>query len=188
MNKQKITIGLTILMLVATALLVAKPAFAESSSTSNKPNFFQGLVTFIEQKFGLNKDEVTAAVNQYKSQVKATITPRPTQTPDQILAQEKSRLDKLVTAGKITGSQETAILNELTALRTNYNLSGLTGTQRKTQIQAMQAELKTWATSNSITLTLIPMFGGFGELKEGMNGQESFRGRFGPKPTVTSTP
>src|ERR1035437_2238683 len=160
MNKQKITIGLTILTLITSALFFVKPAFADSATTNNKPNFFQGLITFIEQKFGLNKDQVTAAVNQYKSQVKATITPRPTQTPAQILAQEKTRLDKLVSSGKITAAQETLILNELTALNAKYNLSSLTGKQRATQMQAMQTELKTWATTNNINLGYVMQFGG----------------------------
>jgi hypothetical protein len=190
MKKQKITIALVLITILTTALFVAPSALAQTTSTANnKPNFFQGLITYIEQKFGLNKDQVTAAVNDYKNQVKATITPRPTMTPDQIQAQEKTRLDKLVTAGKITLTQETAILNELATLRTKYNLSGLTGTQRKTQMQAMQTELKTWATSNNINLALIPMFGGMGGPRGIMGGKDGFRGeQWGPKPTTTPTP
>ena len=191
-KNQKITIALVLLTILTTALFVVPSSFAQgTTTTNNKPNFFQGLITFIEQKFGLNKDQVTAAVNDYKNQVneiKATITPRPTLTPDQIQAQEKTRLDKLVTAGKITSDQETAILNELAALRTKYNLSGLTGAQRKTQTQAMQAELKTWATSQNINLALIPMFGGMGGPRGEMGGRGGFRGQWGPKPTVTPTP
>jgi hypothetical protein len=185
MKKQKITLAIAILAVLTTALFAVPSALADSSSTASKPNFFQGLITFIEQKFGLNKDQVTAAVGQYKAQVKATITPRPTLSPDQIEAQEKARLDKLVTDGKITVAQETAILAELATLNTKYNLSGLTGTQRKTQIQAMQAELKTWATSNNIDLANIPTFGGMGGgPRGGMNGRGGFRGQWGPKPTT----
>jgi hypothetical protein len=188
MKKQKITIGLTILTLLTTALFIAKPAFADSSTTTNKPNFFQGLVTFIEQKFGLNQAQVQAAVSQYKSQVKATITPRPTQTPTQMQAMEKTRLDKLVSSGKITSDQETAIINELAALNTKYNLSSLTGTQRRIQMQAMQAELKTWAQSQSPSINLtdiMPFGGGFGGPRGGMGGR-GFHGW--TKPTVTPTP
>jgi hypothetical protein len=189
MKKQKITIGLTILTLLTTALLVAKPAFADSSTTTNRPNFFQGFVTFIEQKFGLNQAQVQAAVAQYKSQVKATITPRPTQTPAQMQANEKTRLDKLVSSGKITPAQETAIINELALLNSKYNLSSLTGTQRKTQSLAMQAELKTWAASQSPSINLtdiMPFGGGFGGPREGMEGR-GFKGQW-TKPTVTPTP
>lgn len=182
MNKQKITIGLTILTLLTTTLFVAKPAFAQTTTTTNKPNFFQGLVTFIEQKFGLNDAQVKAAVSQYKSQVKATITPRPTQTPAQRQAMEKTRLDKLVSSGKITADQETAILNELATLNTKYNLSSLTAAQRKTQMQAMQAELKTWAASQNINLAYV---NGMGGPRGGMGGK-GFRGW--NKPTATPTP
>jgi len=187
MKKQKITLSILILTVLATTLFVAPIAFAQGTTNTSKPNFFQGLITYIEQKFGLNKDQVTQAVNDYKAQVKATITPRPTLTPDQIQAQEKARLDKLVTAGKITAAQETAIIAELAALNTKYNLSSLTGTQRKTQMQAMQAELKTWATSNNINLANLMPFG-MGGPRGGMGGKGGFRGQWGPKPTVTPTP
>jgi len=186
MKKQKITITLAILTVLTTALLVTPMAFAANGSTTSKPNFFQGLIQFIEQKFGLNQAQVQTAVNQYKAQVKATITPRPTLTPDQIQAQEKARLDKLVSSGKITSAQETLILNELSTLNGQYPLTGLTGTQRRTQMQAMQTAFKAWATSNNINLAYIPMFGGMGGPRGGMYG--GFRGRFGPKPSVTPTP
>ena len=100
MKKQKITLSLLILTVLATALFVTPMVFAQGTAANNKPNFFQGLINFIEQKFGLNQDQVTSAVNQYKNQVRATITPRPTLTPDQIQAQEKARLDKLVRCRK----------------------------------------------------------------------------------------
>ncbi|HUD09307.1 MAG TPA: hypothetical protein VMR77_00665 [Patescibacteria group bacterium] len=181
MKKQKITVVLTILTLLTTALFVVQPVFAQTT-TNNKPNFFQGLITFIEQKFGLDKTQVATAISQYKSQVKANVTPRPTLTPAQIQAQEKARLDKLVSSGKITSDQETAILAELNTL--NAQLNGLTGTQRKTQMQTIQSELKTWAQTNGINLNYIPMFAGFGGSRGGVNGN-GFHGRFGPKPTAT---
>ncbi|MGA2911813.1 MAG: hypothetical protein ABSE17_04270 [Candidatus Levyibacteriota bacterium] len=191
MNKQKITVALTILTLLTTALFVAPSAFDAGTTANSHPNFFQGLIQFIEQKFGLDKTQVQSAVNQYKGQVKATITPRPTLSPDQIQAQEKTRLDKLVSSGKITSEQETDILNELTILNTQYPLTGLTGAQRQTKMQAMQAAFKTWAQAQtpSINITGIMPFGGMGGPggpRGGVNG--GFRGRFGPRPTVTPTP
>lgn len=181
MNKQKITIVLATLTLLTTVAFAAPVAFAQSTSTTSQPNFFQGLIQFITQKFGLDKTQVQTAVNDYKAQNKPS--PRPTLTPDQIQAREKARLDKLVSAGKITGDQETAIINELNTLNGQFPLTGLTGTQRKTQMQAMQNALKTWATSNNINITYVtPMFGG-------MNGSRGgFRGHWGPKPSVTPTP
>jgi hypothetical protein len=188
MKKQKIALSLLILTVLTTALFVAPAAFAANATTDNKPNFFQGLITFIEQKFGLNKDQVTSAVNEYKSQVKATITPRPTMTPDQIQAQEKTRLDKLVAANKITSDQENKILAELSTLNAQFPLTGLTGTQRKTQMQAMQAAIKTWATSTGINATYVMPFEGMGGPRGGMGGGKGgFRGQWGPKPTTEPT-
>jgi hypothetical protein len=184
MNKQKITIALTTITLLATVLFAAPVAFAQNTTTNSGGNFFQGLIQFIEQRFGLNQTQVQSAINDYKAQAKPSGSPRPTLNPEQIQAREKTRLDKLVTAGKITGEQETAILNELTALNTKYNLDGLTGAQRKTQIQAMQTELKTWAQTNNINIGYVmPIFGG-------MNGRGRFHGQWGlnPSPTPTPTP
>jgi len=78
-------------------------------------------------------------------------------------AQEKTRLDALVTAGKITSDQETAIINELAALKTKYSatsMSGLTPAQRKTQMTARRDEIVAWAKSQGIDSSYI--MGGFG--------------------------
>jgi len=188
MSKHKITFTVVALSILATVLFATPVAFAQGTTGNGKPNFFQGLIQFIEQKFGLNQTQVQSAVNQYKNQVKATITPRPTLTPQQIQAQEKTRLDKLVSSGKITSDQENAIIAELATLSSQYPLSGLTGTQRRTQMQAMQNALKTWAQAQNPSINvayIMPMFGGMGGPR-GMNG--GFRGHFGPKPTATPTP
>ncbi len=165
MKKQKIAIGLLALTLIATVLAIAPSALAQGTSGASKPNFFQGLISFIEQKFGLSQAQVQSAIADYKNQVKPSITPRPTLTQTQILAQEKTKLDKLVSSGKLTSDQETAILNELSALWTKYNLNGLTGAQRRTQVLAFQNELRTWANSQNINLGYIMPFGGIGILR-----------------------
>jgi len=184
MKKQKITIGLTIITLLATVLFTAPAAFAQSGAKTSHSNFFDGLIAFISQKFGLDKTQVQTAVNDYKTQNK--LTPRPTLTPDQIQAKEKERLDKLVSAGKITSDQENLILTENSLLRTKYdpaNLKSLTADQRKQKFQDEQAEIKTWAGANNIDPKyLMPRlgFGRMGEMHE----------RFGEwnKPTPTPSP
>jgi hypothetical protein len=186
MNKQKITITLTTLTLLATVLFAAPVAFAQSTTTNSGGNFFQGMIQFIEQKFGLNQTQVQSAISQYRTQTKPSGSPRPTFNPAQIQAQEKTRLDKLVVAGKITGDQETAIINELNSLNSQYNLSGLTQAQRKTQMQAMQTALKTWATSNNINIAYVMPFGGMGGPR-GMNGRGGFHGQWGPRPSPSPT-
>jgi hypothetical protein len=82
---------------------------------------------------------------------------------------EKQRLDKLVSSGKITAGQETAILAEFVTLQA----------QDKTNPKNMQNDWKIWATANGIDPTLVMPFGGMGGRTD--------RG-FGKRPTPTPTP
>lgn len=184
MKSKKILVPFFAFFVILSGILFVVPAaHAQTTNGSSGGNFFSGLVNFIAQKFGLDKTQVQTAITDYKTQHKTTITPRPTLTPDQIIAMEKTRFDKLVASGKITQAQETAILSELSTLSSQYNLSGLTGTQRKTQMQAMQTALKTWATSQGIDPSLI-MFGGPGRMRG-----RGMRGKGGPwNKSVTPTP
>jgi len=169
MNKQKFTIALATITLLTTVLFATPAAFAAGPNTNSGGNFFQGLISFISQKFGLDKTQVQTTINDYKTQNKPT--PKPTLTPDQIQAREKTRLDKLVTAGKITSAQETLILAELSVLRLKYApvaLKNLTAAQKKQQLQAEQADIKTWATANSIDPKYV--MPGFGLGRMGMGG------------------
>jgi hypothetical protein len=165
----------------------AAPAFAQTNGSQSPVGFFQGLIQFIEQKFGLDKTQVQSAVQQYQAQRKATITPHPTLTQDQRTNMEKTRLDKLVSSGKINASQETAILNELSSVDSQYNLSSLqsdTPQQRKTTMQDVQNALKTWAQTNNINpMYVMPFGGGFGG--RGMRGGH---GHWGNHTTPTPTP
>ena len=155
-----------------------------ANGTTGGGNFFSGLITFIAQKFGLDKTKVQTAVQDYQKQVKATITPRPTLTPQQMEETEKKRLDPFVTQGKITQAQEDAILAELTTVRSKYTFTANeTQDQRKTQKTNMQNELKTWAQGQGIdpTYLMSPLGRGPGGGGKG----PGFRGRMGPKPSVT---
>lgn len=149
--------------------------------------FLDGIVAFIAQKFGLDKTQVQSAISEYQSQNKPHLTPRPTMSPDQIQNREKSRLDQLVKGGKITSDQEQAILNELAALSSKYNLgssSGQTPDQRRSQMQAMQNDLKTWAQSQGINYAYVMPFG-MGRRPGGFGGPQ--RG-WGPHISPTPTP
>jgi polyhydroxyalkanoate synthesis regulator phasin len=162
-RRKKLTQSLAIAALAATILAAAAPAFAQTTTGQSHVGFFQGLIQFIEQKFGLDQNQVQSAVQQYQAQRKATITPRPTLTQQQMSDNEKSRLDKLVSSGKITSDQESAILTELSSEQSKYNLSSLqseTPQQRKSTMQSMQNDLKTWAQQNNINPMYVMLFGG----------------------------
>jgi hypothetical protein len=72
-------------------------------------------------------------------------------------------LDQLVTDKKISVDQENAILNELAALRTKYNLgvqNTLTPAERKTQMDNLRSEIVAWSQSQGIDSSYVmPGFG-----------------------------
>lgn len=162
MKKQKILLSLTAVILTGTALFAVPRVYAQTPTTTPHMNFFQGLLLFIEQKFGLDKTQVQSAITDYKQQWKATVTPRPSPTQQQMADRGKARLDRLVKDGKITADQETAIINELAVLNLKYNFSsmkGLTPAERKAQMETRQNEILTWAKSMGIDSSFITGFG-----------------------------
>ncbi len=188
MKTQKLLVPFFAIVLVSGMFFVAPTAYAQTTNSTSHGNFFQGLIQYIAQKFGLDKTQVQSAVNSYQAQNKANITPRPTLTTQQIQDNDKSRLDKLVTQGKITPSQEQAILGELSSLRSKYNLSNmqsLTPQERQSQFQSMQNDIKTWATTQGINPSYVMMFGMGGPRGRGMRGPGGHYGGWGMKPTAT---
>lgn len=165
--------SLAMAALITTVLFAAAPiANAQTTGGQSHVGFFQGIMQFIEKEFGLNQNQAQSAV-QAQSQGQTTITPRPTLTQQQMQSMQKSRLDKLVASNKITASQETAILGELSSIQSQYSWSSLqsdTPAQRKTQMQAMQNTLKSWAQSNNINPMYVMMFGGRMRGGKGMHG------------------
>ena len=66
-----------------------------------------------------------------------------------------SRLDALVTAGKITAEQKTMIINkkaEVEAKVTEINNKQMTTTERREAMKALRDEIKAWADTNKIDL------------------------------------
>ena len=82
---------------------------------------------------------------------------------------EKSRLDKLVSAGSITQDQENLIISKFQELRLNrQNWKSLTPDQRKTAITQQQTDLQSWAKQNNIDPKYL-LFGKMGP-RSGMRG------------------
>lgn len=121
---------------------------------------YQGLVKVIAQKFNLNQSDVQNVVNQYHQQQQAT-------RQQQLQQRLKARLDTLVQQGKITATQEQAILTEFAKLQNEYSpatMQQLTPQQRRQQFQKRQQELRAWAQSQQINLSLIRPLGHMGSM------------------------
>lgn len=183
-SKKKIISIFAIVLIFGSIFALPQQAYAANGGFWGG-NFFSGLIAFISQKFGLDKTQVQNAMQEYQVQVKATITPRPTMSPQDRQDREKKRLDNLVSSGKITTDQENAIISELETLRTKYNLgaqNNQTPVERKTQMDNMKNELDSWATSQGLDPKYVmPMFGrgrggGMGK------GDDGFRGRWKQEP------
>jgi polyhydroxyalkanoate synthesis regulator phasin len=63
----------------------------------------------------------------------------------------KNRLDRLVANGKITSEQETAIVNEISLLKSKYNPVD------KTNLAKLRQEFRDWLKAQNIDLRIFPM-------------------------------
>lgn len=144
----------------------------QANAAGNSP--FSGLSHAIAQKFNLNQSDVQTVVNQYMQTQHANMQ-------QNMQARLTNRLNSEVSSGKITSGQETAITTELQSLQSQFpmsSLKGMTQAQRQTQFQTRMSDLKTWAQSQNINLSLIPF--GFGP-RQGWHGH-------GSQPSPTPTP
>ena len=184
-TKKQILTAAASVAIIGSVVAAPMPAFAAGNGWMGS-NFFTNFVNFFSQKFGLDKTQITNAMTDFHKQQMANTTPRPTPTQQQMDAREKARLDPLVTSGKITADQETAIIAEFDALHAKYPFTpGQTPDQRKTEVQNMQNDWKTWATANNIDPTITGPFGG---MMVG-HGRGFGRGNWGKTtPTPTPTP
>lgn len=176
LNKKNLVASLAIVTILGSVLTF--PAYAADGNTTGG-NFFSNFIQYIEKTFNLNHDQVNAAVNNFKAQNKANMG-------QNIQNREKTRLDKLVSEGKITSSQESAIINELNTLRAKYNpsnLKNMTPQERRQQFKNEQNAFKTWAQSQGVDPNIIMPFGK-GMMKSlGARGFGRWVHKFTPTPT-----
>jgi hypothetical protein len=132
---------------------------------------FSGLAQAVAQKFNLNQSDVQSVINSYMQQQKQKMR-------QNMQLRLQNRLNQEVQQGELTSSQEASIVSELSTLKSQSNpgsFKSMTPQQRQQAFQTQQNDLKSWAQSQGINLSLIPF--GFGR----------GHGGFGHRPTPTPT-
>jgi hypothetical protein len=130
------------------ASIMAQHTFAASGT---KPS---SLVAEIATKFNLKQADVQAVVDTHTQEV---------QTYHQ--AQTKDALDQAVKDGKLTQAQEDLIIAKQAEVKQQSQTirdSSATATDKRTQMQKIREDLKTWATTNKIDPQYLRPFGGMG--------------------------
>lgn len=137
MKNTKIIIPIAVLGLLGVLSYAGiKSVSAETSRT------YPPLVQKIIEKFGLNEEEVSKVVEEYRSE------------------NQGNRLDEAVANGKITSEQKDKILAKMEELqKENLNFQDMTQEERRTQMETHRAELEKWAEDNGIDASYIMGFG-----------------------------
>ena len=142
---RKLAILVTTLIFGGVLTIGAGTVFAQGNGTST-------FASELAQKLGIDQGKVQQALDSIR-------VDRQTQRGNRI----QTKLDQDVKDGKITSSQEQAILSEITALKSKYSLlnpSGKTPKEKRNAIRSAGAEFKAWANSQGIDLAKLGI--GFG--------------------------
>ena len=132
---------------------------AANTAAQSGQSLYSGLAQALASKYDLNQPDVQIFITTYMQQ------------------RQEDQFDQLVSQGKITGTQKTAILNELSTAKGQYfpvSTKYMTPDQWQQAFQNELNRLTAWAKSQGINpLYVIPF--------DGMGG-------YGPIPTATTTP
>jgi hypothetical protein len=120
-----------------------------SAQDETKPT--DSLVTKIAQKFGLKPEEVQSVFDEHHTEMKA-----------QMKLKFEDRLTQMVSEGKLTEAQKSAIIAKLDELKTereNYKerFKAMSPEERKAELKNKRTELEAWAKEQGIDLSI---FGG----------------------------
>lgn len=149
MNMKKIVLPVFVVTIIGAGIIGVAPVNAQTvtpTPTAVHHNFFNEMVDFISQKFGLDKTKVQSAMTEFHDKKK-------TEMQQNMQQREQDRLTKLVTDRKITEAQKQAILTKLSSLKDKINadtLKNMTPQERKQYMQTQRDELKSWAQSQGI--------------------------------------
>lgn len=160
MTKQHIMGVVTALTIFATSAGML-PVYA--ATDTSRPNFFQNIVDAMVQKFGLDKTQVQAFVDEFRSTERQKMQ-------DFRKAKMEDHLSQLVKNGKLKEAQKQLIVSKMADMQKNrVNYMSLTPDQRKAAMEKEKADLESWAKQNNIDLSILP-FGRLGHMG-GMRGK-----------------
>jgi hypothetical protein len=159
--------------IVAVAIMIFCAACAGAGAVYANDSAMRGkdIAAAIAQKFNLDEAQVQAVFDRQRDKMQANREEMETKRQEQF----ESRLDKLVSEGKLTEAQAAAIKAKKAELETareaNKNESGTefknmteeerkaAMEERKTKMEAQREALKQWAQDNGISEEYLPMVG-----------------------------
>jgi len=193
MKTKIIPVSLATLVITLASLSMTPYTYAaENTTTPAKEGFFMGLIHKIMNtfRFGYNKQNIETLPSSDITPPDGTPMTRPNDATAKKESEEE-RLTKLVSEGKITEAQKSAILAELKALQTKYSIESmkdLSEEERQTQMKTIQDELTAWAKEQGIDISSVMPTGPGGQpgQQPPQNGQGRLQPPKGsPKPTPT---
>ena len=147
-SKKLIVASAAVIIIGAVSVVGVRYAFAQSQTGP-----FSGLAGAIAQNFNINQSQVQTVINNYMKTHWQGSTQSMNERLDNALSNE-------VNQNEITASQEAAIKSELSSLSGKYSwqsMKSMSPVQRKQAKQAEMSSLKTWAQSQHINVSLIPL-------------------------------
>ncbi len=156
---KKSFLAITAASIAGVALIGVGATFAAAPSATPRVDRMHALVQAIADKFHVSTTDVQSVFDTQKTQNVA----------DRV-AQEKARLDKAVTDGKLTQVQENLIIAKQAEMKTFMeSLKGKTKAEIQTAMKTNSDALKKWVADNKIPKQFFPFGFGF-EMGRGFGG------------------
>lgn len=144
LTKKYIIPTMFMLGVILIGLTSVSPALAQEDSQ------YSSIITKIAEKFNLNPSDVQAVFEEEKNGHKADM-----------YARLVEKLDSMIGDGKITKEQKETILKKHEEIENKMlEMQGKTPEERKTEMEALRSELKSWAEEQGIESPLFMMRGG----------------------------
>ena len=139
-------------VLLTTAAVVGGAVMVSQTVTAQEPA--EQLTQIVER--------IAAKLNMQPSQVQSVLDEMQNEKHTEMQTHLEERLTQAVTDDKITEAQKQAILAKHTEMQTKMEtLKDLTPEQRRTEMEKIHEEMKTWAEENDIDFPFIGFGRGF---------------------------